>query len=268
MNTFRLNFRWERLQRSLNGAFDATEQQRLYSLVEGVTAAGGYVLIDPHNYARYHNRVIGDSDVTHAHFADFWRRLAELFKHNPKVIFGLMNEPRDMRTELWLESANTAIAAIRATGASNLILVPGNAWTGAHSWYQTWYGTANAVVMKGIRDPGNNFAFELHQYFDSDHSGTAPTCTADGAYVMQDITRWLKENGYKGFLGEFAGANNSACRKAVEDALNYMNTNKDVWLGWTWWAAGPWWSDYMYSLEPQSGGGDQPQMQWLAPYLR
>ena len=24
--------------------------------------------------------------------------------------------------------------------------VPGNAWTGAHSWEESWYGTANAVV--------------------------------------------------------------------------------------------------------------------------
>ena len=31
--------------------------------------------------------------------------------------------------------------------------------------------------------------------------------------------------------------------------------NKDVYLGWTWWAAGPWWGSYFTSLEP--GVGDQ-----------
>lgn len=35
-----------------------------------------------------------------------------------------------MPTELWFASVNPTIAAIRATGATNLILVPGNAWTG------------------------------------------------------------------------------------------------------------------------------------------
>ncbi len=49
---------------------------------------------------------------------------------NPKVIFGLMNEPHDLPTENWLTAANVAIAAIRATGATNLITVPGNAFTG------------------------------------------------------------------------------------------------------------------------------------------
>jgi endoglucanase len=36
-------------------------------------------------------------------------------------------------------------------------MVPGNGWTGAHSWFQAYYGTPNASVMSGIVDPGNNF---------------------------------------------------------------------------------------------------------------
>ena len=69
-----------------------------------------------------------------------------------------------------------AIAAIRKTGATNLILVPGNAWSGAHSWLQNWYGTPNATEMIKIEDPINNFSYELHQYYDSDFSGTKPEC--------------------------------------------------------------------------------------------
>lgn len=45
-----------------------------------------------------------------------------------------------------------------------------------------------------------------------------------------------------------------------------MNTNADVWLGWTYWAAGPWWGDYMYTLEP-SDGKDRPQMGIISKYL-
>jgi endoglucanase len=48
--------------------------------------------------------------------------------------------------------------------------------------------------------------------------------------------------------------------------LTYVEANSDVWSGWTWWAAGPWWGSYMYSIEP-NGGTDQPQMATLAPYL-
>jgi endoglucanase len=48
--------------------------------------------------------------------------------------------------------------------------------------------------------------------------------------------------------------------------LQYMQTNNNVWIGWTWWAAGPWWDEYMYTLEPKAGA-DRPQMSWLTPYL-
>jgi endoglucanase len=48
----------------------------------------------------------------------------------------------------------------------------------------------------------------------------------------------LKRNNKKGFLGEFGGANNPTCEAAIYDMLNYMQANRDVWLGWTWWAAG------------------------------
>jgi hypothetical protein len=39
----------------------------------------------------------------------------------------------------------------------------------------------------------------------------------------------LKENNLKGFLGEFGGAENTACYQALTDALQYMQDNSDVW---------------------------------------
>ena len=51
------------------------------------------------------------------------------------------------------------------------ILVPGSYWDGA--W--TWTTTDNAAVVgAGIQDPAHNFAFEVHQYLDSDGSGRHP----------------------------------------------------------------------------------------------
>lgn len=114
-----------------------------------------------------------------------------------------------MPTEQWATAANEAIAAIRQTGAENLILVPGNAWTGAHSWNQSWYGTPNATVMLSIVDPGNNFAFETHQYLDEDSSGQSSTIISEtiGQGRLVEFTDWLHANDRRGFLGEFAVAN-------------------------------------------------------------
>lgn len=271
MNAVRVPFRWERMQPSLNGALDATYLAGLDAVVAHAASIGVTVLVDPHNYARYNGQVVGSANLSNAALADLWSRLASHFLVNSNVIFGLMNEPNSMPTEQWVGAANAAIAAIRGTGSGHLILVPGNAWTGAHSWSQTWYGTANAVAMLGITDSGNHFAFELHQYFDSNYSGTSETCksvSGTGANELANVTSWLRSHGRKGFLGEFAGANNPDCHAAIISAMNYLDTNEDVWLGWTWWAAGAWWGEYMYTLEPAANfATDRAQMTWLLPYM-
>lgn len=270
MNTIRLPFRWERLQPTLMQAFNATELGRLTTFVNGATAQGMTVVIDPHNYARWHGKIIGSSEVPNTAFADFWSRLATQFKGNNKVVFGLMNEPNNMPTEQWLSAANAAIAAIRAAGATNTITVPGNAWTGAHSWSQNWYGTPNATVMKGISDPARNVVIEVHQYLDGDSSGTSSNCVSAtiGKERLENFTSWLRTNGYRAFLGEMAAGDNATCNQAMADMLTYLKSNADVWQGWTWWAAGPWWGGYMFSIEPTNGTTDKPQMKVIEPFLK
>ncbi len=267
MTVIRLPFLWERLQPSLNQAFDQTEFNRLNAFVTATTAKNMSVILDPHNYARYRDKLIGSGDVPVTAFSDLWQRLATEYKNNSRVIFAVMNEPHTMPTEQWLTAANAVAHTIRATGATNLMLIPGNSWTGAHSWSEDWYGTPNAQVMLNFVDPGNNYAIEVHQYFDADHSGTQPACTTTkGSDKLSGFNDWLIANKKRGFLGEFAGANNVMCRQAVEDALKFLENNKDHWVGWTWWAAGPWWADYMYTLEPKNGT-DAAQMAWLKQFL-
>jgi endoglucanase len=268
MSIFRLPFRWERLQRSKLAAFNAAEQARMDTFVTYATGKGAYVLLDPHNYARYYGNIIGASTVPASAYADFWSKLAQHYRSNSRVIFGLMNEPHDMSTELWVSDANAAIQAIRQTGATNLILVPGNAWDGAASWGDNWYGTPNAVAMLNITDPGNNYAFEVHQYLDSDGSGTHETCvsTTIGSERLAYFTSWARLNHKRAFLGEFAGAANPTCLAALDDILTHLDQNSDVYLGWSYWAAGPWWGDYMFSIEPLDGA-DRPQMATLSLHL-
>jgi endoglucanase len=271
MNLMRLPFRWERLQPRLNEDFDAAELARLRQFVEGTTARGLHVLLDPHNYARWQGHLVGSRELPHAAFADFWRRLALQFKANPRVQFGLMNEPHGLPTETWAEAAQAAINAIRATGAQNLVTLPGNGWTGAWSWHiATWYGTPNAEVMHKVKDPGGNLLIEVHQYFDEDGSGTKPSCVNAGIGVerLAKFTAWLRRHGQRALLGEIGAGHNLVCEQAVRGALDHLRANADVWAGWLWWAGGPWWGDYFLSLEPGPDGRDKPQMEWLKPHLR
>jgi endoglucanase len=271
MNLFRIGFRWERLQREHYAPLHETELMRLEGIVRYALSKGAHVILNPHNYATYDGAILGPdpSDVPYDAFADFWGRLAAVFADDPRVIFGLVNEPHSLPAEHWLAAVNAAIAAIRAAGAANLIAVPGVAWTTALTWYDDYYGTPNAEVMRGVEDPMNNFAFEVHQYLDDNSSGAGPECVSPtiGSERVAAFTGWLREHGYRGILAETAGPDTPTCEAAIGDLLTYLEDNDDVWIGWAWWAGGPWWSDsYQLLLDPR-GGEDQPQMAWLEPHL-
>jgi endoglucanase len=267
MNIIRLPFRWERLQPSLNGSFNATELTRLKTFVNRATTQDVVVILDPHNYARYRGKIVGTADLPNTAFANFWKRLATHFKGNPRVFFGLMNEPFNMPSEQWVQSANVAIKAIRQTGATQTILAPGNAWSGAWSWEMNWYGTPNAVAMKALSDPLRNTLIEVHQYMDSDSSGRSETCVSKsiGVERLKSFTQWLRTNRQQGFLGEFSAGRNQTCYDALKNMVRYVENNGDVWRGWTYWAGGPWWGDNN-SIEP-NGRQDKPQMNILEPFL-
>jgi endoglucanase len=268
MNVFRLPFKWERLQISANAEFNSAELSRIKNFVDYAASQAACTILDPHNYARFYGDVIGTEKLPVSVFENFWQKLSSHFKDNPYVIFGLMNEPHEMETELWLADANAAIRAIRATGATNLILVPGNAYTGAHSWNSNWYGTPNGTAMIDIVDPLDNFAFEVHQYLDDNSSGTSESCvnTTIGSARLKNFTDWLRTHNKRGFLGEFGVSSNDKCLAALDDMLKYIDENFDVWLGWSYWAAGPWWGDYMFSIEPMNGQ-DRLQMAVLEKYI-
>lgn len=269
-NTVRLPFRWDRLQPQLMGEFDEAELSRLMETVELIRARGMTTILDPHNYARYKDQVVGSDAVPKEAFADFWARLATLYASDDQVVLGLMNEPNTMPVTQWVDAANAATKAIREAGARNLVLVPGTAWTGAHSWLKSVDGDPNGVALKDFRDPGGNFAFEVHQYFDDDFSGTKGNCSRanDAVLAVENFTAWLKSNGHRGMLGEFGVPKGEACVAALKAMVDVVERNKDVWTGWTYWVAGDWWSpDEPLNVQPTEDG-DRPQLQGLLPALR
>ena len=262
MNVVRVPFKWERAQRKLGGSLDVDEVGRLLAVVKYAATKNVYVLLDLHNYARYSGVVIGKG-TTGKHLSNFWWRLAGVLKGYNNVVYGIMNEPYGISPDVWAPAAESAIAGIRKAGARQLILVPGVSWTGAHSWYSS----GNADRMADIHDPLNNWAIEMHQYLDSDSSGTHDTCVSKtvGSQRLTRATAWLEENGLRGFLGEFGTARNATCDAGLNDIVGYMESHSTEWLGWSYWAGGAWWGDYMFTIEPKSGV-DRQQMDILEKF--
>uniref|UniRef100_UPI003D30D881 Endo-beta-1, 4-glucanase n=1 Tax=Bispora sp. MEY-1 TaxID=554688 RepID=UPI003D30D881 len=255
MNIFRLNLLMERLvPNTMTGPMNADYLGNLTKDVNYVTDKGAYAMITPHNYGRYYGNIINST----SDFEAFWKTVAGAFKDNDLVMFDTNNEYYGMAGQLVADLNQAAINGIRAAGAtSQYVNVEGNSYTGAWTWTtaEGTDGLTNAQTMGNLTDPEDKILYHMHQYLDSDGSGTSSTCVNStiGATRLMDATAWLKSNNKIAILGEYAGAVNSVCEEAVEGMLDYIDENSDVWTGAIWWAAGPWWGDYMFSVEPDNG---------------
>jgi len=266
MSVIRLPFLWERLQQSAFGPLDAHQLAHIDDVVSYANAKGLEVILDAHNYGLYEGSAIGSAAVPDSAFADLWAKLAGHFAGNSNVMFDLMNEPHVQTAAQWLDSVNGAIAAIRDAGAtSQEILVSGTHFDGAWRWTTT---DNAAVIGAGVQDTAHNFAFDVHQYLDPDGSGTHAGVVSDSIGVdrLTAITHWAEATGNHLFLGEFGVGADHTSLTALDNMLGYMQTHSDVWQGGTYWAGGPWWGNYMFSIEPVHGA-DRPQMDVLQSHL-
>ncbi|KAK3385591.1 glycoside hydrolase family 5 protein [Podospora didyma] len=263
-NTFRIPFMMERLiPTKLTGTVNATYASGLTDIVNYITGKGAYAIIDPHNFGRYYDKVITDVDG----FKAWWTTTAKLYASNSKVIWDTNNEYHDMDNALVRKLNQAAIDGIRAAGAtSQYIMVEGNSYSGAWTWTTS---SGNSANLKDLTDPQDKIIYEMHQYLDSDGSGTSATCVSStiGAERIRDATAWLKANNKKGFLGETAGGANAQCISALTGMLSSMAANSDVWTGWAWWGGGPWWGDYIYGMEPPSSTAYKGVLPSLIPYI-
>lgn len=253
-NTARIPFLWERIQPTAMGPLDPAELARLDTMVREL-GDFSLIVLDLHNYGRYRERPLNRSAVSAGRLADVWRKLADHYRTSPKVAFGLMNEPHDLAPGDWRPILDRTVTAVRATGAKNLLLIPGVRWTGGQAWFDG-DADSSARQLAGFRDPANHFLFEIHQYLDSNSSGTGSDCVSAtvGSERLAGVTDWLRRQKASAFLGEFGGTRSPICLAALDGLLGFLDRNGDVWRGWTYWAGGEWWGDYPYSIAPGPSG--------------
>lgn len=284
MNTIRLPIRWAYLQPygAGIGNLDTDYLTFIKTFLENATKYKINVIVDLHNYMRYSDAGVGVDGVpaggslpdgklvtSAAPMVDAWTKLVAALQADKNinqnyVIYDLSNEPDNMSsiggTETALKYQNAIIAAIRKQGAKNLVLVEGNHWTGLHSWTsQGGDGTkANSEVFVnskqpnvGIKDPDNNFAINVHQYFDSNYSGTQNNCIANLSSInMQQFVDYLKKNHLKAIVTEFGTGRGNNCMQDLNQFLTALKQNAYTsqkgygFIGWTAWSAGHAWGGY------------------------
>ena len=268
----RLPFMWERVQRSLGGPLDPTEIGRIQSFLSAAGTRGMQVVLDAHNYGRYglgtfsdvtwHGNIIGSSAVPVSTFADFWTKMASTFKGTPAVFgYDLSNEPHDMGAYSWQAAAQAAVNGIRSIDTTTTIIVEGDCWSGAWTW-----GSCNGNLT--INDSSNKIIYEAHQYFDGNGSGSYAngydtSSQSVGTARVMPFINWLQQHNYRGYLGEYGVPKSDSRWFPVLD--DFLATLRQYNIPGTVWAGGPWWGNYILSVE-SSGGVDSPVMSTLAKY--
>ncbi|REK18419.1 MAG: glycoside hydrolase family 5 protein [Planctomycetota bacterium] len=289
LGILRIPFRWERLQPRLGQPLDPDELNRIREVVEWAADAGAAVVLDTHNYGRYtlqlggkpKSVVIGErigrtAPVSSALFADYWRRIAQAFAHDPTILgFGLMNEPHDMGHSSWQAISQQAVEAIRTVNRETSVIVAGDGWSNARRFPESNGPRA------WINDPADRVLYEAHSYFDSDGTGRyarsyAEELREDPDLVQRGVKRigvfcdWCRQNNVRGFLGEFGIPGQSAgWRRVMDHTLEWLHATD---LLACYWAAGQWWHDYPLSVQPTDEmRRPAPQLailrRWLVPQV-
>jgi endoglucanase len=210
---------------------------------------------------------VGSDAVTLSAFIDIWIRLHEAFADPATTAFGLMNEPAAIKVPQWLEIAQATVLALRRAGARNLLMVPSGRWSGAHEWGKNFDGISAETTFRKFQDPLDNFVIELHQYADANHSGTGSRCVSSEQLrtLMAPVTAWGIREKKRFFLGEFGTSASAECLAALRTLLESMQDGR-AWLGWSYWAAGPWWGRYPFSIAPNNQQ-EAEQMKLLREFL-
>lgn len=297
-NFFRIPFRWERLQHAVGGELDATHLADLDAAVQYALGKGAdvRVMLVAHNFGgRYETggngalpiggepeqkiggALVGGFQVTRAHFADFWSRVATYYADEPRVVFDLMNEPESMPADGYgdgtmqlVAAYNDAIAAIRANETeTHLIALEGHGWNNAQSFSDDWYGTENSVAFLSIVDSADYWVASVHDYPDVDHGdeGDAVSDTALSDRIANVLT-WAAANDRKVMVGEFATHTDDPLGDdVISDFLDTIGADAHV-VGWAWWE-GRSSADTSsgYNIPWDSEDGDDAKLAWLAPYL-
>jgi endoglucanase len=267
-NTIRMPFRAERVCRTLGGPLHEPDMAQIDKRMDAAKRMGITVVLDMHNYGRWKlgktSYIIEETDntvVSKDHFGKCWGLIADRYKAYPNAIFDLMNEPNGQNYDILAEVYQAAVNAIRATGATQPIMLEGGRYSGAHNWDKS-----SAPWIGRITDKLNNIIYQPHQYLDSNSSGTHESCAVgSGSKRLNKATAWARANGKKLFLGEFAAGPNEQCYTELKALLDHLSEHKDVWIGWTAWGGGTRWKeDYMFRLSPTRDEQDKPQTLILA----
>jgi endoglucanase len=194
---------------------------------------GIYVILDLHWNAGGTGQATGQQEMADSdHALDFWKGVAGAFQSDLGVVFDLYNEPHDISWPCWqnggcmdgtwpVAGMNQLIAAVRGTGATNVVMAGGLSYSGDLSQWLAYKPT----------DSTGNLAASFHSYnFSNCHDSTCWSSQLQPvAAQVPIITGELGENDCQAAnMFEVAGAD------YINGFMTWADSNGVSYLGWAW----------------------------------
>ncbi|KAH9810630.1 family 5 glycoside hydrolase [Melampsora americana] len=260
-NVIRFPFGWQYIQPTVKAPLNTTYLSLLDKYVTATTKLGAHAIIDLHNFARRDGQIIGESSLGADTLVDLWTKLAAHYKDQPKVIFGLINEPHDVTSKKWFGVVQQVVTAIRKQGAKNNILLPGNNWQHLSTFADDYKNGLSAIKNPDGSQQG--LIFEIHQYFDQDGSGTNKECVQDHLKELQTVSDLLKKDKRQALITEIGGGNSQSCVEIVSKFVKAASASSSI-MGVMIWSAGSFKPDYVLVVTIKEGNGYKDQMTFEA----
>lgn len=180
-----------------NGDKSAHNPYTIQQIVDEYTPQGYVVMLDWHQFgfgAALNQAKTEQMIAIHTGWAN-------QFKSNPRVWFELCNEPESSYAggafneqacfDRWYQYQAPVIKAIRATGATNMIVVnDAQSGMGCSDFYQIGPSSGSAIIARGAQllaqDPTGNLMWDMHCYDNMGWAGPQGMSAArEGAYTDQ-----------------------------------------------------------------------------------
>lgn len=146
-------------------------------VVDACSERGSHVVLDLHwSDAGVWGRQVGQHRMPDRNSVAFWTEVARAYKDHPAVVFDLYNEPHDVSWDVWLEGGQVSerdrrtgeeltyeavgmrelLDTVRATGATNVVIVGGLDWS---------YDLSGIIEGRRLADPrGRGVLYANHAY--------------------------------------------------------------------------------------------------------
>jgi endoglucanase len=298
VNTVRVPLSWGYLQ--LDGPGKGGINLAYYNnyvrpLLQTLTKAQVNTIIDLHAYMRYSKfgeqysgcapdggpcpdgTLITDENA----YKSVWGQLAKLIQNDSEIdqkfiMIDLVNEPVDVPDDKVFTIQASLIKMLQEQKFAGYILVEGNSWSGLHSWARhQWKGSDNQTYSNATLFTRDNFnkqgisdlskiIINVHQYLDSNYSGTEDTCqqdlttTGDNGFNLNEFVDYLSTNQFQAMVTEFGtGKDAKSCQAPLKQFMHYLEDNSSKgknygFAGWTVWSTGHGWGTYKLRVEPSS----------------